>query len=244
MPNGQVLSQFPESFPEKAGCQINTQIRGLDGVTALDPGIWQPWLPFHKGSFEVTNTGDDAMDATVKLVTSNAPYLPFNISRITLTGTPATDDVITVAIACGAFDGGQITITYKVLAGATLDTLTTALTAAINAVLMKAAEAILTNTLDSNLAAGSFIAVGDTDLDVVDIKWQWPLPPVTVTASVVGDTDAAVAPFDDDSGFEVVDCTLTQPGVVDFDRAAMWIKSKCSSYSTGTLTAIVVAVLP
>ena len=240
MPNGQVLLSNPE-FPLSTEGTAVLQLLLLDKEDQVSPGYWMPWAPFHKGSFEVTNT----FTGTAKLKTSNAAECPPNIIQLTVGGTPHTGDILRVAIDCSSLYLGQLVATYTVINGDTLDTITAKLITAINA-----AIALQVNTVNDtqavNLAASS-ILVESGGSHLINIQYGYPLPPLTVTLSVTGPSHTTTlvgAPYDNGDGFDVANCSLTAPGVVQFDACGTWIKAYVSAISDGEITAIVQGNIP
>jgi hypothetical protein len=252
MPNGQIIRQNPP-VPQNDGNNSYSQMLLLDAVQpagGTDPGIWMPWLPFHKGSLEVTSAKDvnstSTMSATITLMCSNAATQPPNAFQITLSSSITTGDVLTVTISCPALPNGQIVTNYTVLStDTTLAILTASLAAAITAAIKVALQD--TWTQDQNINAGNLYVTDVVGSHTININWLYPMPPIQVTVAKSGGASEtiAVAPFDDGEGFAVgSSTTVTSIGNVVFDQPAAWIKAKCTSWVSGALTAIVVGVLP
>jgi len=244
MPNGHILSQYPP-VPEQATSFGYKQLLLLDAITANDVGIWVPFAPFSKGSFEVT--APSTFTGTVALYASNAAYMPPNALQIAVGGTKTTGDVLTVSIACGDLMGGAITASYTVLAGDTLATIAAGLTTALQTAI-KSASIVFANP-NPPLVDAAYIEVTNPSApsDNILVQWQFPLAPITINNSLsTGATETlTVTQIDDGEGFLVPNCSLTATGNVVFSQPCRWMKAKCTGYSgVVPITAIVVATLP
>ena len=254
MPNGQILRSSPSNAGDPSlnlaanstDGVASAAFKMLDGVTGNDPGYWVPWAPFHRGGLQVTAT--DTFTGNIKIKVSNNELQPFNTVRLTIGGTPKTGDILLAQINCDSFMNGVILAQYTVKAGDNLAAVTAGLLAAINAAIFAQVQA-LNDTQQVNLAASIFQAITNSS-DTIDLCWQYPLEPLTVTTAVAGTsptTTLAGAPYDDGTGFDLTGGSLTSTGFLSFDVCATWIKTYVSGFSTtGTpaITAIIQACIP
>jgi hypothetical protein len=153
-----------------------------------------------------------------------------------------------VDIECDAFLQGAINVLYTVTSGdTTLALITTHLMAAINAAINVQRQQVA-DTMSVNLASSIMAAVtGGSDL--INIQWQFPLPPLSVTVGVSGPSNTvtlAAAAYDDGEGFAVANCTVTAPGNIPIDICGTWMKAAITAYTsdTGGITAIVQTSIP
>lgn len=258
MPNGQILvggQVVASSIIElmRSAGNISAEFLLLDGITAADKGIWVPFSPFRNGTFEVTDGG--AMSGTIVLKGSNAPVQPPNGWTVTVAGTPAAGDVLTLTITCPLLFNGNATASYTVQAGDSTTTIATGLAAAMNAAATVAptgANATL-GQQKSNLqygqeisnVAGCFNVTSSSA--VISVLWQSFLnAPVSLQKALsAGATETlTIAQYDDGEGFEIASCSLTAPGQVVFNEPCQWIKAYTSAYTSGTLSANVWATAP
>ena len=254
MPNGQILRSSPSNAGDPSlnlaanstDGVASAAFKMLDGVTGNDPGYWVPWAPFHRGGLQVTAT--DTFTGNIKIKVSNDEFQPFNTVRLTLGGTAKAGDILLAQINCDSFMNGAILAQYTLAVGDDLTAATTGLLNAINAAILQQVQT-LNDTQQVNLAASIFQAISNAS-HTIDLCWQYPLEPITVTTAVAGTsptTTLAGAPYDDGNGFDLASGTLTAPGFLSFDVCASWIKTYVSGFSTsGTpkITAIIQACIP
>lgn len=243
MPNGQTFGRLPSELSRDfPGCG-SAQLLLLDGLTANSKGQWSQWAPYHKGSLEVSNApGAASMVGTVTLYGSNSIQQPSNGFTVTIGGTPAVGNTIQLKFHGAGFLNGELVVNYTVPAGSpTTSTVAAGLATAINAALAQAAIQY-TNNLDYQDSALLYAATPASN--VINIDWNAPLPPTTLTASATGGgATATIGEYDDGSGFSIV-TAQTAVGLTVFDVPCQWIKAVLSGYSAGNLTAIVNAVFP
>lgn len=257
MPDGQILFQSPQPGQGINGVGI-AQILGLDAVHATDIGYWFPLAPFGaNASVENTSTGSWTA-TTVELLVSNAPQMPANGWTTTITGSLATDDILTVTLTSPQFSQGVITASYKLLSTDTTTTL--AATGLANALIaaIKAASGVVVpgqfpNIADSDIyttidqqqqaAAGALTVLQSTD--TVTIYWNMPwliLP--SIAASTTGAESMTITRYNDGQGFTVG--TYTGAGNTVINQPAMWAKIACTVYNStsGKVTSILTGVIP
>jgi hypothetical protein len=259
MPNGDLVLGWPE-VPSKANGIAYRQQKLLDAVTANDVGLWVPWYPFHKGSFEV-DASSGTLTGTVALKFSNSAEMPANGFTVTVGGSVTTGDKMTVTLTSPEFSQGIITASYTAVAGDTVDTvaagLAAALVAAISAELTspivppyEPSDSIIQGTVtpEQQAAAGAIKVTNASSTAVIVIAWYTPIYTPALKSSVsAGATETLTdAQYDDGSGYTPAGCSVTSASLTTFDVPAMWIKSPLSGYnsSSDAVSCILYGVLP
>lgn len=209
----------------------------LDSVTAAPAeGIWLPAQFLKNMSVEVTGSGSGQ---SVQLYGSNALAEPGNQQTITIGGTVATGDVLTLAFKSAV--AGTINVNYTTVGGDTTSTIATALAAAINAnatlatdlgVSASAASAVITVSWPSETPA----AAADNVPAGFNSSVTQPLPAnfLSVTGSTTGSEIFTIA---NGSTGTAVGSAITANGVTQFaGNALRWIKARLTALTSGSVT--------
>lgn len=236
-PNGDVLARYPEA-PQQAGNSV--QLLLLDTVGAVDVGWWVPWAPFRNGSWEVTGI----TSATAKLWTSNAASMPGNGYTVTVGGSATLNDHVSITIHSPQLLNGYCIGTYVVQGGDSVNVIAAGLEAALTAALLVQQQQLANS--EATAIAASEIVVSVNSAVITIITNNPSVRYFTVTTNVTGAASETLtkAQYDSGLGFNPTGGSVTSNANVPFSVPATWIKSSCSAFSSGAVTAIVQGAIP